>query len=67
MKDILLYKDYIGSVHFNSDDEIFYGKIEGIDDLISFEGSSVKELKKAFEESVNDYLELCNSLITLKI
>jgi predicted HicB family RNase H-like nuclease len=60
MKDILLYKEYLGSVHFNADDEIFYGKIEGIDDLISFEGSSVKELKKAFEDSVNDYLELCS-------
>jgi len=60
MKDILLYKDYLGSVHFNAEDEIFYGKIEGIDDLISFEGSSVKELKKAFEDSVNDYLELCS-------
>ena len=36
MKDILLYKEYIGSVHFNADDEIFYGRIEGIDDLISF-------------------------------
>ena len=60
MKDILLHKEYLGSVHFNADDEIFYGKIEGIDDLISFEGSSVKELKKAFEDSVNDYLELCN-------
>ena len=59
MKDILIYKEYIGSVHFNADDEIFYGRIEGIDDLISFEGSSVKELKKAFEDSVEDYLELC--------
>jgi predicted HicB family RNase H-like nuclease len=59
MKDILVYKEYIGSVHFNADDEIFYGKIEGIDDLISFEGSSVRELKKAFEDSVDDYLELC--------
>jgi hypothetical protein len=30
MKDVLIYKDYIGSVHFNADDEIFFGKIEGI-------------------------------------
>jgi len=59
MKDFLLYKDYIGSVHFNSEDEIFFGKIEGIEDLISFEGSSVAELKKSFEESVEDYIILC--------
>jgi len=59
MKDILQYKDYIGSVHFNADDEIFFGKIEGIDDLISFEGNNVTDLKHAFEEAVDDYLLLC--------
>ncbi len=59
MKDVLVYKDYIGSVHFNADDEVFFGKIEGIEDLVSFEGDSVIELKKAFEEAVNDYLEIC--------
>ena len=59
MKDILQYKDFIGSVHFNADDEIFFGKIEGVDDLVSFEGSSVSELKQAFEEAVYDYIILC--------
>ncbi|BDA80221.1 DNA repair protein HhH-GPD [Leptospira kobayashii] len=59
MKDIIEYKGFLGSLHFDSDDEIFFGKIEGIEDLISFEGQSVKEIKKAFTESVNDYLELC--------
>ena len=59
MKDILQYKDFIGSVHFNSADEIFFGKIEGIDDLVSFEGTTVTEIKEAFEEAVNDYIALC--------
>jgi predicted HicB family RNase H-like nuclease len=59
MKDFITYKDYIGSVHFNAQDEVFFGKIEGIDDLISFEGKTVIELKKAFEEAVNDYVKLC--------
>jgi predicted HicB family RNase H-like nuclease len=60
MKDVLTYKEYMGSVHFNSEDEIFYGKVEGIEDLITFEGKSVDDLKKAFEESIDDYIELCN-------
>ena len=60
MKDILTYKKFIGSVHFSTEDEVFYGKIEGISDLVTFEGSSVKELKKSFINSVNDYLELAN-------
>ena len=57
MKDIILYKDYIGSVHYSTEDEVFFGKIEGINDSISF--SSVTELKAAFEEAVEDYIELC--------
>ena len=59
MKDILKYKDFIGSVHFNADDEIFFGKIEGINDLISFEGESVKELLSSFREAVDDYINIC--------
>lgn len=59
MKDVMTYKDYIGSVHYSADDEIFFGKIEGINDSISFEGSSVAELKASFEEAVEDYIELC--------
>ncbi|HPB82494.1 MAG TPA: type II toxin-antitoxin system HicB family antitoxin [Spirochaetota bacterium] len=61
MKDILNYKEFIGSVHFNSDDEIFYGKIEGINDLVTFEGKSVKELLASFKEAVEDYIVLCKS------
>ena len=59
MKDVLTYKNFIGSVHFSAEDKVFHGKIEGIGDLITFEGQTVSELIKAFHEAVNDYLELC--------
>ena len=59
MKDSLTYKGFIATVHFNADDEIFFGKIEEIDDLISFEGKSVTELKKAFISAVDDYIDIC--------
>jgi len=36
-----------------------YGKIEGINDLVTFEGNSVSELKNSFKEVVDDYIELC--------
>lgn len=62
MKDVIKYKDFIGSVHFDSEDEIFYGKIEGINDLVTFEGREVKELKKAFQEAVEDYMSICADL-----
>ena len=38
---------------------VFFGKIEGIDGLVNFEGESVKELTDAFHEAVEDYLEYC--------
>lgn len=59
MKDVMLYKEFVGSVHYSTDDDVFFGKIEGIDDSISFEGRSVEELKLAFHEAVEDYIELC--------
>ncbi len=59
MKDVLTYKEYMGSVHYCAEDEIFYGKLEGIEDLVSFEAKSVDALKVAFEESVEDYLDIC--------
>ena len=53
------YKDYIGSVEFSENDGVFFGKIEGINALVTFEGESVKELTGAFHEAVEDYLTYC--------
>lgn len=62
MNDILEYKGYYASLRFSSEDDVFYGKLLGIEDLVNFEGASVKELKKAFHEAVDDYLETCKEL-----
>ena len=59
MKDVLKYKNFLGSVHFSAEDKVFYGKVMGISDLVTFEGKSVSQLINAFHEAVNDYLELC--------
>lgn len=59
MKDVLMYKGFIGSVHFDAEDQVFHGKIEGINDLVTFEGDSVKDITRAFHEAVDDYVLLC--------
>jgi predicted HicB family RNase H-like nuclease len=59
MKDVLTYKEFIGSVHFSAEDKTFFGKIEGLDDLVTFEGKTVDILIKSFHEAVDDYIELC--------
>lgn len=61
-KDVIKYGDYFGTVRYSDEDKVFYGKIEGIDDLVTFEGSSVNELVSAFEEAVEDYIVLCKQV-----
>ena len=56
MKD-LTYNGFIGSVNFSEVDNIFYGKIEGVTDLITFEGESVSELSEAFYYMVDEHLK----------
>ena len=53
------YKGFIGSVAFSEEDSVFFGKIEGINALVNFEGESVAELTQAFHDAVNDYLAYC--------
>lgn len=59
MKDLMHYKDYYGSVHLDDEDLIFHGKVEFIRALISYEATDAKGLRKAFEEAVDDYLDMC--------
>lgn len=62
MIDSLKYQDYTATIRYSSDDEVFFGKVIGINDLIVFEGTSVAELKEAFQEAMDDYLETCKDL-----
>lgn len=55
----LKYRGYIGSVAYSEADKVFFGKLEGIDDLVNYEGESVAELTAAFQEAVEDYLVFC--------
>ena len=67
MGNLFKYGEFLGTVQYSAEDEIFFGKVLGIDDLVTFEGSSVRELKRAFKESVNDYVdEAVPEGITLK-
>jgi len=42
---------------------MFFGKIIRTTDLVTFEGNSVDELKKAFTEASEDYLVMCNETL----
>jgi predicted HicB family RNase H-like nuclease len=59
MGDLMEYQGYIGSGHYSDEDEAFYGKLEGIRDLVTFEATDVSGLNSAFRESVDDYIATC--------
>jgi predicted HicB family RNase H-like nuclease len=59
MKDMMRYKDYYGSVHFDSDEPIFYGQVEFIKAVISYEAKDAVGIKKAFQDAVDDYFLMC--------
>lgn len=59
MKNLIEYKGYIGSIEFSQEDELFYGKVQGIRALISYEGTNAQELIEDFHDAVDAYLELC--------
>lgn len=56
---MMIYKGYMGHVEFDDETEIFYGEIINIRDVITFQGLTVSEIKKAFKGSVDDYLAFC--------
>ena len=60
--EILNYKGYAGDVEIDSDANVLHGRVLDIRDLITFEGKTVEEIKQAFKDSVDDYLEFCAEL-----
>ena len=62
MSSLLSHKGYAARIEFSSEDECFVGHIAGIKDIVGFHGETVAELKAAFEEAVNDYLDTCEQI-----
>jgi predicted HicB family RNase H-like nuclease len=60
-KDLLTHKGFNGSMDPSIEDECLHGRILFIDDLITYEGDSVSEIKAAFVEAVDRYLAYCES------
>ena len=56
---ILTYKGYQGSFEYDSEADIFHGDVLHINDVITFQGRSIDELKAALAESIDVYLEYC--------
>ena len=53
------YNEYVGEVEFDDEASLFHGRVANLRDVVTFQGTSVAELRKALADSVEDYLEVC--------
>ena len=59
MNNTIHYKGYTGSIEFSENDGVFFGKVQGIRSLVSYEGANIGALTDNFYEAVDDYLISC--------
>ena len=53
------YKGYKGQVEFDDEAGLFHGEVLDTRDVITFQGTTVEELERAFRDSIDDYLDFC--------
>ena len=59
MATTMRYKEYVATIEYDDDASLFHGEVTNLRDVITFQGRSAAELKRAFRESVEDYLTFC--------
>ncbi len=59
MNNTLNYKGFVARIEFSADDNIFFGRVLGIDDIVTFHAETVNELNNEMKETVDFYLETC--------
>ncbi|WP_423207196.1 type II toxin-antitoxin system HicB family antitoxin [Paracoccus yeei] len=59
MSNVMTWKGYSARIEYDDEDGIFFGQIAGIRDGVGFHADSVDELRAAFHEAVDDYIETC--------
>ncbi len=61
-QEMMQYKGYRGSVEVSLEDNVLYGSIQFIKDLVTYEAENLEQLRYEFELAVNDYLETCRQV-----
>jgi predicted HicB family RNase H-like nuclease len=59
MSNTMSYKGYTARIEYDDEDGIFFGRIAGISDGVGFHADTVEDLRAAFHEAVEDYIETC--------
>ena len=58
----MTYQGYAARIEYSDEDQCLIGHIAGVNDIVGFHGETVAELRAAFEEAVDDYVETCEKL-----
>ncbi len=56
---MMQYKGYLSRVEFDDEANLFHGEVVNTRDVVTFQGTTVEDLHRAFEDSVDDYLAFC--------
>ncbi|HIC8862137.1 TPA: type II toxin-antitoxin system HicB family antitoxin [Aeromonas hydrophila] len=59
---LMSHNGYHGSIEFDLESGVLFGKIECINDLVTYEATSIRELEAEFIEAVNDYIDMCQQI-----
>jgi len=59
---VMRYKDFSARIEYDDEDGLLVGRIAGINDLVGFHAATVEDLRAAFHEAVDDYLETCSKV-----
>ena len=59
MSQTLQHRGYDGSVLYSAEDKMLHGRVLGVRDMVSFEGTDVKSIEKNFCDAVDEYLLFC--------
>lgn len=62
MNNVMKYKGYSARIEYDDDDGIFTGQIAGLRDRVGFHAKTVDDLREAFHEAVEDYIETCTKI-----
>lgn len=56
------YRGYTATVEYDEDDKLWYGKLDGIKDLVNFHAFEIENIEQEFHNAVDDYLDFCKEV-----
>lgn len=59
MNNLMEYRGFTAKIEYSTDDEVFFGRLLGTEDVVTFEGQTVEQLKDAMKEAVDFHIEVC--------